>query len=112
MTDESALDPLYARDHAAQNAADATRDAENEDARFRRWERVGTERIHAYAEAIAAIGELLYPGAAADELTRRRRPTIDSLVKGELELALKAMATDIKRLAGQTGPKAGGAEGF
>jgi hypothetical protein len=82
------------------DAADASWQAtEDEAARRRRERRVGSERIGAYAEAIKVIGDLLHPANAADEASPRRRPRLDPLLRGELELALRAMAADIRRLA-------------
>lgn len=85
----------------ALGAADAAwQDAEDEAARRRREQRVGSERIGAYAEAIRVIGDLLHPATAGDDVTPRRRPRLDPLLRGDLELALRAMAVDLRRLAG------------
>lgn len=103
MPDEpEKTDLIGARDQAAQDQADAVRKAETERADRRREERVGSERLRAYAELVTAIGELLYP-ASLDDLNRRKRRGVETLLRGELELALKAIAVDTQRLARRAG---------
>lgn len=78
-------------------------DADDQAARRRREVRVGSERIGAYAEAMKVVGDLLHPAHGGDDVVPRRRSRLDPLLRGDLELALRAMAADLRRLATEPG---------
>lgn len=79
-------------------------DLDDDDERTQTWTGIDTDRLRAYTEALHVIGDILWPARAGDDVLPRRRPRIDTKLRGDLELALTAIARDIRRLTVYTGP--------
>lgn len=97
-------DPPPTEADQAQIDADAEyQQAAEMEERDRRWERVGTQRIEGYARLIEALGVLLRP--VGGETFSAKSVRLDQLTRGEINLAIKAVAIDVQRLARFCGPR-------
>jgi hypothetical protein len=82
----------------------AAAEADAEEARDRKWELVGSRRIEAYADFLAAVCHLLRPTGGGDVLPGKPA-RLSQLTRGEIDLAIRAVARDVQRLARFTGPR-------
>ena len=70
-------------------------------------EEAGNERLEKYPELIWSLSDLIHPAAAenAEHIPRKRLRRLDPLLRNEVELALRAIARDVRRIATAPGPR-------